>query len=404
LILGAFSFLECTLLFPLKWILGKIDFCMFPTVKALFFFWLYYPKYRGALLIEKLCEKYIDMAYEKAEPIIGKYLNKLGVGKPGLVAPSISSPSKFRCKPGKNDVIPRTYTLNNGDVIPLIGLGSSRISNIVEVVSNSIKDGLRLIDTAFYYKNEEEVGKGIKVALDAGYCKREDLFVIGKLWIEHKNDPEKAIKDTLSKLGLTYLDMYLDHWPSGNNYTQEGVVKRVSVFDLWPKMEDLVDKGLTKSIGCSNYNVQSLFNLLSFCRIKPVANEVEYHPYYSQLELKKFCDLENIALIAYYPLAKGNGAKNYVKEHNGEMDIFKEKVIVDLVEKYKKTPGQIILNWEVVQNIVTIPGTSNKERMKENLGALDFKMDEEDIKRLNQFGKKMKFCGCRRFFGMNILA
>ena len=164
-----------------------------------------------------------------------------------------------------------TRELNNGMKMPLIGLGSSRISNIVEVVSNSIKDGLRLIDTAFYYKNEEEVGKGIKVALDAGYCKREDLFVIGKLWIEHKNDPEKAIKDTLSKLGLTYLDMYLDHWPSGNNYTTEGVAKRVSVFDLWPKMEDLVDKGLTKSIGCSNYNVQSLFNLLSFCRIKPVA-------------------------------------------------------------------------------------------------------------------------------------
>ena len=297
-----------------------------------------------------------------------------------------------------------TKELNNGMKIPLIGLGSSRISNIVEVVSNSIKDGLRLIDTAFYYKNEEEVGKGIKLALEKGYCKREDLFVIGKLWIDHKNDPEKAIKDTLSKLGLDYLDMYLDHWPSGNNYTPEGVVKRVSVFESWPKMEELVDKGLTKSIGCSNYNVQSLFNLLSFCRIKPVANEVEYHPYYCQTELKKFCDLENIALIAYYPLAKGNGAKNYIKEHNGEMDIFKEKVILDLVEKYKKTPGQINLNWEVVQNIVTIPGTSNKDRMKENLGALDFKMDEEDVKRLNQFGKKMKFCGCRRFFGMNILA
>ena len=298
----------------------------------------------------------------------------------------------------------KTVKLNNGMEMPLIGLGSSRISNIVEVVSNSIKDGLRLIDTAFYYKNEEEVGKGIKVALDNGYCKREDLFVIGKLWIEHKDDPEKAIKDTLQKLGLDYLDMYLDHWPSGNNYTKEGVVKRVSVFESWPKMEALVDKQLTKSIGCSNYNVQSLFNLLSFCRIKPVANEVEYHPYYCQEELKKFCDLENIVLIAYYPLAKGNGAKNYIKEHNGEMDIFKEKDILDLVEKYKKTPGQIILNWEVMQNIVTIPGTSNKDRMKENLGALDFKMSDDDIKLLNHWGKTMKFCGCRRFFGMNILA
>ena len=297
-----------------------------------------------------------------------------------------------------------TRELNNGMKMPLIGLGSSRISNIVEVVSNSIKDGLRLIDTAFYYKNEEEVGKGIKVALDAGYCKREDLFVIGKLWIEHKNDPEKAIKDTLSKLGLTYLDMYLDHWPSGNNYTKEGVVKRVSVFDLWPKMEDLVDKGLTKSIGCSNYNVQSLFNLLSFCRIKPVANEVEYHPYYNQENLRDFCHKENIALIAYYPLAKGNGAKKYIREHNDEMDLFKEKIIENLVNKYSKTPGQIILNWHLSQGIIAIPGTSNPQRMKENLEALDFKMSEEDVKSLNIFGKKMKFCGCERFFGINIMA
>ena len=294
--------------------------------------------------------------------------------------------------------------LNNGMKMPYIGLGSSRISNIVEVVCNSIKDGLRLIDTAFYYKNEDQVGEGIKKALDEGLCKREDLFIIGKLWIEHKDDPEKAIKDTLSKLKIDYLDMYLDHWPSGNNYTPKGVIKQPSVFELWPKMESLVDKGLTKSIGCSNYNVQSLLNLLSFCRIKPVANEVELHPYYYQEGLKDFCDKENIALIAYYPLAKGNGAKNYVKEHNGEMDIFKEKIILDLVEKYKKTPGQIILNWEVAQGIVTIPGTSNPKRMKENLGALDFKMSEEDVKSLNVFRKKLKFCGCRRFFGMNILA
>ena len=294
--------------------------------------------------------------------------------------------------------------LNNGMKMPYIGLGSSRISNIVEVVCTSIKDGLRLIDTAFYYKNEDQVGEGIKKALDEGLCKREDLFVIGKLRIEHKNDPEKAIKDTLAKLKLDYLDMYLDHWPSGNNYTKDGVIKHPSIYELWPKMESLVDKGLTKSIGCSNYNVQSLLNLLSFCRIKPVANEVELHPYYYQEGLKDFCDKENIALIAYYPLAKGNGAKNYVKEHNGEMDIFKEKIILDLVDKYKKTPGQIILNWEVMQGIVTIPGTSNPKRMAENLGALDFKMSEEDIKSLNKFGKKLKFCGCRRFFGMNILA
>jgi D-xylose reductase len=298
----------------------------------------------------------------------------------------------------------KTRTLNNGLEMPLIGLGSSRISNIVDVVYNSIKDGLRLIDTAFKYGNEAEIGKGLKKALDDKLCKREDLFIIGKIWIDDRRDPEAAIKRTLEKLQLDYLDLYLDHWPSGNNYANPDAPKQVPIFEFWPKMEALVDKGLTKSIGCSNYNVQSLLNLLSFCRIKPVADEVEYHPYYYQKALKDFCDKENIALIAYYPLAKGNGAKTYIKEHNGEMDIFKERVVEDLVEKYNKTPGQIILNWHAVQGVIAIPGTSNPNRFKENLAALDFQIDEDEVENLGKFGKKMKFCGCRRFFGYNIMA
>jgi len=143
---------------------------------------------------------------------------------------------------------------------------------------------------------------------------------------------------------------------------------------------------------------------LSFCRIKPLVNEVELHPYYYQENLKKFCDKENIALIAYYPLAHGNGARNYISEHNGQMNSFKEKNVVSLAEKYNKTPGQIILNWEVAQGIITIPGTSKLDRAIENLGALDFQMSDEEIKMMNVYGKKMKFCECRRFFGMNIMA
>ena len=307
-------------------------------------------------------------------------------------------------KPKNMHPLKRTRKLNNGLEMPLIGLGSSRIKNIVDVVYNSIKDGLRLIDTAFKYGNEAEIGKGLKKALDDNLCKREDLFIIGKIWIDDRKDPEAALKETLKKLQLDYLDLYLDHWPSGNNYQNPDAPKQIPIFEFWPKMEALVDKGLTKSIGCSNYNVQSLLNLLSFCRIKPVANEVEFHPYYNQKGLKDFCDKEDIAVIAYYPLAKGNGAKTYIQNHNGEMDIFKERFVEDLVEKYNKTPGQIILNWHAVQGIIAIPGTSNPNRMKENLQALDFQMDEEDVEKLGQYGKKMKFCGCRRFFGYNIMA
>ena len=307
---------------------------------------------------------------------------------------------------GLNHVLPAKKKLKYGIEIPYVGMGTSRIQNVEEAIYNSIKNGIRLIDTAVKYGNEEQVGKGIKKALDEGICKREDLFIIGKIWLEEKGEPEKAIRGTLQKLQLDYLDLYLDHWPCGIKYDELSGEKKKhpSIFEFWPKMESLVEEGLTRGIGCSNYNVQSLLNLLSFCRIKPLVNEVELHPYYYQENLKKFCDKENIALIAYYPLAHGNGARVFISEHNGQMNSFKEKNVVSLAEKYNKTPGQIILNWEVAQGIITIPGTSQFDRAKENLGALDFKMSDEEIKMMNVYGKKMKFCGCRRFFGMNIMA
>ena len=307
---------------------------------------------------------------------------------------------------GLNHVLPAKKKLKYGIEIPYVGMGTSRIQNVEEAIYNSIKNGIRLIDTAVKYGNEEQVGKGIKKALDEGICKREDLFIIGKIWLEEKGEPEKAIRGTLQKLQLDYLDLYLDHWPCGIKYDELSGEKKQqpSIFEFWPKMESLVEEGLTRGIGCSNYNVQSLLNLLSFCRIKPLVNEVELHPYYYQENLKKFCDKENIALIAYYPLAHGNGARVYISAHGGQMNSFEEENVVSLAEKYKKTPGQIILNWEVAQGIITIPGTSQFDRAKENLGALDFQMTDEEIKMMNVYGKKMKFCGCRRFFGMNIMA
>ena len=301
-------------------------------------------------------------------------------------------------------LIPTTKKLNNDKEIPLIGLGTSRVKNVEEVVYHSIKDGVRLIDTALLYKNEEDIGKGIKRAIDDGIVKREELYIVDKLWIDDKSDPEKALREALKRLNLDYIDLYLDHWPCGNVHLKDKDYKTISIFELWPKMESLVDKGLTKSIGCSNYNVQSLLNLLSFCRIKPVVNQVEFHPYYYQKGLKDFCDKENIALMAYYTMARGNGVRNYIKEHNGEMDIFKEKDIKHLAKKYDKTPGQIILNWHIHQGNIAIPSTSNLDRMKENLGALNFEMKDSDVEKLCKYGKKMKFCGCVRFFGYNIMA
>ena len=180
----------------------------------------------------------------------------------------------------------------------------------------------------------------------------------------------------------------------------------ISVYDFWPKMEKLVEKGLAKSIGVSNYNVQNLCNLLSFCKIKPVVNEVEFNPYYYQKDLKEFCDKENIVIIAYTPLVHGIVARTYIEEHNGEFNVFEEQIFKDLAKKYTKTVGQIILNWHHYLGVVPIPATSKEWRMKENLGALEFEMEKEDYDRIcNYFehSRQKKFVVGNKYFGVNIL-
>ena len=312
----------------------------------------------------------------------------------------------------------KTRKLNNGLEILLMGLGTSKIANPVEVVYNSIKSGVRLIDTAYRYQNEREVGEGIKNALKDNLCKREDLIIIGKVWARFREDPEKALKDSLQKLQLDYIDIYMDHWPTCRDHRDEKELdyqiyedkkrfEMVSVYDFWPKMEKLVEKGLTKSLGVCNYNIQCLSNLLSFCKIKPVVNEIEYHLFYIQKSLKDFCEKVNIAVIAYYPIPRGNGAKFYIKDHP-EFDILKDEMINDLAKKYNKTPGQIILNWHYCIGTIPIPSTSEENRMDENLKSLDFKMKDEDIEKLSKHFMQQqllkKFIGCKRFFGVNILA
>jgi len=299
---------------------------------------------------------------------------------------------------------PKSIKLNNGLFCPIIGLGTTGMKNVEEVVYNSIKDGARLIDTASMYKTEEGVGKGIKRAINEGIVKREDLFVVTKCWLTEKENPEKALKSSLEKLNLDYVDLYLDHWPCSKCYIENQDFKFVSLKDMWPKMEKLVDDGLTKSIGVSNYNVQNLLNVLSFCRIRPVINEIEFHPYLYQKNLKKFCDIEDIKILAYYPLIKGpknnNKFEKIMTEKN--LDLLNEEIVLNLAKKYNKTPGQIILNWHLNMGVIPIPGTSNPKRMKENLGAADFKLNEDDIKSLSSFTKQYRFCKSEAYIGIDV--
>ena len=179
----------------------------------------------------------------------------------------------------------------------------------------------------------------------------------------------------------------------------------ISIYEFWPKMEALVDKGLAKAIGVSNYNIQALSNLLSFCRIKPVVNEVEFNPYYYQKDLKDFCDKENIVIIAYTPLVHGIVARTYIAEHNGEFDVFEEKIFKELAEKYNKNVGQIILSWLHHVGVVPIPATSKKkDRINQNIEGLNFKMEQNDYDRISQFCencRQKKFVVGNKYFGIN---
>ena len=280
---------------------------------------------------------------------------------------------------------------SNGAKIPSIGLGTANVtSDVSEVVYSSIKDGVRLIDTASKYGSEEAVGKGIKKAIDEGIVKREDLFVITKLSEFEITEPEVAVKRSLKTLGLDYIDIYLLHWPIFFHITEKGEKKdKVPMHIMWPIMESFVEKGYTKFIGVSNYNVQSLLNLLSFCKIKPVVNEIEFHPYLYQKHLVEFCRSEDIILLGYNPLVRGPYSAETADEKN--RNLLGEQTIIDLSKKYNKTVGQIVLNWSVSREVIPIPMTSSLHRMKENLGSTDFAMEKEDLEKIDKLNRNQRY-------------
>jgi diketogulonate reductase-like aldo/keto reductase len=280
-----------------------------------------------------------------------------------------------------------TLKLNNGLEMPRIGLGTYKVKNLDNIVYQSIKNGVRMIDTATIYENEEEVGQGIKKAIDEKIVTREELFVVTKLWVNAKHEPEVSIKSSLERLGLEYVDLFLDHWPQ-SIYEKDGKRMATPMHVLWKSMEELVRKGYTKSIGVSNYNVQLLMDLLTFCEIKPVVNQVEYHPYLFQDKLNKFCKDFGIYLTAYNSLTRGA----YVNRKDcRDLDLVKEPLIEEVAIKNGKSAGQVCLNWALIQDVIVIPATSNPNRMEENLEALSFRLNDEDFMKINTLDINFRF-------------
>ena len=202
------------------------------------------------------------------------------------------------------------------------------------------------------------------------------------------NDPEKALTLALKRLNLDYVDVYIYHWPLP--HCSDGkIIQMYPLFKTWEKLEKCVEKNLTKSLGLSNFHPQLILDLLSYCSIKPVLLQVEVHPILQQTLLRDFCKRFDIIVMAYNPLLRGNSSQ--MQEDYEEYNLFNNKTIIEISEKYGKSIAQVILNWHLRNNILAIPKSSTYSHQIENFESNTFALTEIEYKKINELNRNKRF-------------
>lgn len=255
----------------------------------------------------------------------------------------------------------QTIQLNNGVEMPILGFGVFQVKDLDECeqsVVDAIETGYRLIDTAQSYENEEAVGKAIKRSGVA----RKDLFITTKLWIQSNGyeGAKKVFENSLKKLQLDYLDLYLIHQPFGDVYGE------------WRAMQDLYKEGKVRAIGVSNFQPDRLMDLIVHNEIKPAVNQIETHPFHQQIESQKFLVENNIQIESWGPFAEG---KN---------NLFHNELLLSIGKKYNKSIAQVVIRWLTQRGIVAIPKSTHKERMEENFNIFDFELSAKDMEAIKK--------------------
>ena len=260
----------------------------------------------------------------------------------------------------------KTVRLNSGYDMPIIGIGTySLIGDIcVNSVSTAIKNGYRLIDTAYMYHNEKSVGEGIKKS----GIPREEIFVITKLYPNQFNDAEKSINEALEKLDIDYIDLMLLHHPGVND------VK------AYKEMEKAVREGKIRSIGLSNWYIKELESFLPQITIMPALVQNEIHPYYQENEVIPYIQNKGIVVQAWYPL----GGRGHQKE------LLDDKVLKEIAQNHNKFVAQVILRWDIQKEVVVIPGSSNPAHIKENIDIFDFELTDEEMQKIASLERNEK--------------
>ncbi|OEK72144.1 glyoxal reductase [Staphylococcus equorum] len=261
---------------------------------------------------------------------------------------------------------------HNGNTMPQLGLGVFRVENddtAKDAVKHAIINGYRSIDAALVYGNEEMVGRGIQEGMAAADIQREDLFITSKLWFDSfgKDNVEQGYQTSIDNLGLDYLDLYLIHWPG----TDESVM-----IETWKGMEALYESGKVKNIGVSNFNIEHLEVLKSETSIKPVINQVEFHPYFTQQELRTYLDTESIYMESWSPLMNA--------------EILTDETINTIAEEIGKSPAQVVIRWNIEHGVVTIPKSITPHRIEENINIFDFSLSTNQMERIDALNENKR--------------
>ena len=247
-------------------------------------------------------------------------------------------------------------TLANGYQLPMLGYGTLHIppKQTKECVLKAFEAGYRLIDTAASYQNEKEIGEAIKESK----LKREEIYLTTKVWVQDAGyeNTLQAFHQSLENLGVDYLDLYLIHQPYGD------------YLGAWKALEEAYQAGKIKSIGISNITVNLWNKFKDGMTVMPAVNQVEFNPFVQQKELRKVMAENDIRLEAWYPLGHGN------------KDLLENETIVSLAKKYNKNAGQIILRWIYQEGVISLPKSTNEERMKGNIDIFDFELTDEEMK------------------------